>query len=224
MDSENVNILLVEDNKDFAKLLQIYLQRSEKGSFSVVWKENYADAIKEVESNPDLQVILMDYFLPGKNGLEITQELMARKINLPIIFLTVNKDFDLALKVMKLGVADYLVKEEISSPVLPKTILSVIEKHRLKQQIVDLEVSRHRLRAIREVIADVIDDLERPLVDMREISGQLDRNFSKDTQKTYLKIIQDNVKRITDKLEKLKNLKQDKAIRYIKDIKMIDLS
>lgn len=224
MDLEKINILLIEDNKDFAKLLQIYLQRSDKDRFAVIWKENYADAMKEIESNNDLHVILMDYFLPGKNGLEITEELMGKKIDLPIVFLTVNKDFDLAVKVMKLGVADYLVKEEISSPVLPKTILSVIEKHRLKQQLVGIEVSRHRLRAIRGLIADVIDDLERPLLDMREISGQLDRHFSKDAQKNYMKIIQDNVRRITEKLEKLKNLKQDKAIKYIKDIKMIDLS
>jgi len=224
MDPEKVNVLLIEDNKDFAKLVQIYLQRHEKGKFSVVWKEDYTEAIKEIESNKELHIILMDYFLPGKNGLEITQELMDRKIDLPIIFLTVNKDFDLALKVMKLGVEDYLVKEEISSPVLPKTILGVMEKHQLRKHLVAIEVSRHRLRAIREMIADVIDDLERPLVEMREISGQLDRYFSKETQKTYVKIIQDNVTRIMDKLTKLRNLKEDKAIRYIKDIKMIDLS
>jgi len=224
MEPEILNILLIEDNKDFAKLLQIYLQRSDKGKFNVIWKENYADAIKEIETNKDLHVVVMDYFLPGKNGLEITEELIAKKVNLPIVFLTVNKDFDLALKVMKLGVDDYLVKEEISSPVLPKTILSVIEKHRLKQHLMEVEVSRHRVRAIREVIADVIDDLERPLVEMHEISDDLDRHFGKESQKTYVKIIQDNVKRIMSKLEKLKNLKQDKAIRYIKDIKMIDIS
>ncbi len=224
MEPETLNILLIEDNKDFAKLLQIYLQRSDKGKFNVIWRENYTDAIKVIETNKDLHVVVMDYFLPGKNGLEITQELIDRKVNLPIVFLTVNKDFDLALKVMKLGVDDYLVKEEISSPVLPKTILSVIEKHRLKQQIIEIEISRHRVRAIREVIADVIDDLERPLVEMHEISDDLNRHFGKETQKTYVKIIQDNVKRIMSKLEKLRNLKQDKAIRYIKDIKMIDIS
>jgi len=224
MAADKVNILLVEDNKDFAKLVQIYLQRHEKERFNIIWRENYSDALAEIEANDVLDVIIMDYFLPGKNGLEITQELIDRRINLPIVFLTVNKDLDLAVKVMKLGVADYLVKEEISSPVLPKTVLSVIEKHRLKRQLLDIEVGRHRLRAMREMIADVIDDLERPLVEMRETTVQLGRNFSGDAQKKYVKIIDDNAGRIADKLEKLKNLKKDKAIRYIKDIKMIDLS
>ena len=55
------------------------------------------------------------------------------------MFLTVNKDFELAVDVMKLGVDDYLVKEEISSPVLPKTIVSVIEKRRLKEHLMEIE-------------------------------------------------------------------------------------
>lgn len=40
----------------------------------------------------------------------------------------------------------------------------------------------------------------------------------------YLGIIKDSVSRIELKLEKLKNLKEDKTVQYIKDIKMIDLS
>ncbi len=224
MDGNRILILLVEDNKDFAKLVQVYLQRYEKDKFSVVWKENHPDAIAELASNKNIDVILMDYFLPGKNGLEITKELIAKKINLPIVFLTVNKDFELALEVMKLGVEDYLVKEEISSPVLPKTVLNVIEKHRLKDQLVQLEISQQRLKAIHDMLATVLKDFEGPLGEMNKITSEVKERFPLDTQKTYVKIIDDNIKRITDKLQKLKTLKADKTIQYIKDIKMIDLS
>ena len=47
MDTKKINILLVEDNKDFAKLVKVYLQRFDKDAFSVVWKENHADALAE---------------------------------------------------------------------------------------------------------------------------------------------------------------------------------
>src|SRR5438876_11914313 len=127
-DAEVIHILLVEDNKDFAKLVQVYLQRHEKDKFDVIWRENHADAMAEVKRNPQIDIILMDYFLPGKNGLEITMEMKAKKINAPVVFLTVNTDFDLAVDVMKARADEYLVKDEISSPVLPKTILSVIDK------------------------------------------------------------------------------------------------
>lgn len=223
-DNGTIHILLVEDNKDFAKLVQVYLQRFRKDTFSVIWKENHADAMAELESNANLDVILMDYFLPGKNGLEITKDMIEKQVNIPIVFLTVNKDFDLALDVMKLGVADYLVKEEISSPVLPKTVLSVIEKHRLKEQLMQIEVSRQRLRAIREAVSGMVGDFEIPLHEMETLAQNLKDSLPVEIQKNYTKIIEDNTKRIIQKLEKLKTLEVDKTIKYIKDIKMLDLS
>ncbi|TAK59343.1 MAG: response regulator, partial [Bacteroidetes bacterium] len=203
---------------------ELNLQRYEKDKFSIVWKENYQTALAEIESNPQLDVILMDYFLPGKNGLEITSDLRERKVLLPIVFLTVSKDFDIALKVMKLGVAEYLNKEEISSPILPKTILNVIEKHKLEEQLIQKEVRKQRLHAMKELLSNVVNDLERPLVDMKNITAEFQSQESAAAYQNYIKIITDNLGRIAEKLEKLKQLKEDKTIKYIKDIKMIDLS
>ena len=214
----------MEDNKDFAKLVQVYLQRFDKGKFEIVWKENYDDAIAILHDDKNFDIILMDYFLPGKNGLEITRELKGRKIGIPIVFLTVNKDFDLAVDVMKLGVEDYLVKEEISSPVLPKTVLSVIEKNKLQEQLQQLEVSRQRLKAVHDTLRTMVKDFETPLWEMRSLSQEFKELQNPDSLKNYVKIIDENVNRIIAKLEKLLSLKEYKTIKYIKDIKMIDLS
>jgi sigma-B regulation protein RsbU (phosphoserine phosphatase) len=224
MEPEQIRILLVEDNKDFAKLVQVYLQRFEKDRFEVTWKENHTDAMAELATEHTFDIVLMDYFLPGKNGLEITRELKEKKVDLPIVFLTVNKDFELALDVMKLGVDDYLVKEEISSPVLPKTILSVIEKRRLKNQLAQFEISQQRLMAIHETLGGVMHDFVTPLNAMQSLSRKIKENNTEDKFKNYIRIIEENVARIIEKLEKLRSLKVDKTVKYIKDIKMIDLS
>ncbi|MBI5475928.1 MAG: response regulator [Ignavibacteriales bacterium] len=224
MANNKIRILLVEDNKDFAKLVTVYLNRYEKDKFEIIWKENYQDTIKQLEEDAAFDVVLMDYFLPGKNGLEITKELKAKKYDFPIIFLTVNKDFELAVDVMKIGVDDYLVKEEISSPVLPKTVISVIEKHRLKDQLMQLEISQQRLQAIRETLMGVVGEFEKPLVEMKTISQNIKALFPSEAQKNYLKIIEENVIRLDDRLTKLKTLKVYRSVKYIKDIKMLDLS
>ncbi|HUL42804.1 MAG TPA: response regulator [Bacteroidota bacterium] len=224
MDIPKHRILLVEDNKDFAKLVQVYLSRFDKDLFEVVWRENYEDTVKALDEDKSFDIILMDYFLPGKNGLAITRELKERKINIPIVFLTVNKDFDLAIDVMKLGVDDYLVKEEITSPILPKTVLAVIEKHRLLDQLTHLELSRQRLRAVHDTLRTMVQDFETPLGEMRVLSGEFKHRNNSEQLRNYIKIIDDNVNRIIEKLEKLKSLKEYKTIKYIKDIKMIDLS
>ena len=139
-----IKVLLVEDNPDFAKLVELFLRKYEAEQFAVTWKDNGTDAIAEVTRNPTYDVILMDYFLPGQNGLEITRRLQDKLVRIPVVFLTVNKDFDLAVEVMKLGIEDYLVKEEISTPVLPKTIINVIERQKLKDQLTTLEISQKR--------------------------------------------------------------------------------
>lgn len=219
-----IRILLVEDNKDFAKLVEVFLRKHQPERFEIVWKENGKDALAEVASGAEFDVILMDYFLPGQNGLEVTRSLHDRHVRTPVVFLTVNKDFDLAVEVMKLGVEDYLVKEEISTPVLPKTILSVIERQELRDQLTRLEVTQKRLEAIAELVVRISQEVRLPLDQMRLNVSELMKHHESDNLKTYLTIIRDNLQRIEKKITKLKDLKTDKTIPYIKDIRMLDLS
>jgi CheY-like chemotaxis protein len=220
----HVNILLVEDNPDFAKLVELFLRKHSSEKFLVTWKGNGQEALNELTRNPSYDVILMDYFLPGQNGLEVTRAMQQHGIRTPVIFLTVNKDFDLAVEVLKLGIEDYLVKEEIPTPVLPKTILSVIERQKLKDQLMTLEISQKRLEAIQELVVQITGELRDPLDGMNSGITELLRRHDADNLKTYLTIIRDNLLRIEKKIVKLKELKTDKTIQYIKDIRMFDLS
>jgi DNA-binding NarL/FixJ family response regulator len=219
-----IRVLLVEDHPDFFKLVEVFLKKHEPEKFQVTWKQNGTDALHELGRNPNYDVILMDYFLPGPNGLETTRALQQRGVRIPVIFLTVNKDFDLAVEVMKVGIEDYLVKEEISTPVLPKTILNVIERQKLKEQLMTLEISQKRLETIRELIGRITAELRLPLDGMRQKVDELLRQHANDNLKSYLAIIRDNLDRIERKIVSLKTLKTDKTIQYIKDIRMIDLS
>lgn len=221
---QHVNVLLIEDNAAFAKLVKLYLDKYEEAKIDVVWKDNGSEGIEEAERNKDIEVILMDYFLPGINGLEVTKALQEKNIDLPVIFLTVNKDMNLAVEVMKLGVEDYLVKEEISTPVLPKTIMSVVDKRKFQREVAELEIRKKRLEAMQELVVGISAEVTTPLKGMKESVEQLLRKETSEKGVKYLGIIKDNVDRIESKMEKLHNLKEDKTVQYIKDIRMIDLS
>jgi len=225
MDNEqHIRILLVEDNKDFAKLVEVFLRKHDPERFEIVWKENGIEALAELDRDTLFDVVLMDYFLPGQNGLEITRTMQDRNITIPVIFLTVNKDFDLAVELMKIGVEDYLVKEEISTPVLPKTILNVIERGKLRDQLTSLEISQKRLEAIQELVVRISEDIRTPLDGMRTNVDKLIEQYGSGSLKTYMTIIRDNLIRIEKKITRLKELKTDKTVQYIRDIRMFDLS
>lgn len=224
MEKREVNVLIIEDNENFARLVQIYLRRYQDVKFNTVWKENGERGLSELKENPDIDIILMDYFLPGRNGLDTTLELRDLGITTPVIFLTVNKDFNLALEVMKAGASDYIVKDEISTPVFPKILLGVLEKRELQQKFDELEISRNRLEALQSLATDVTSDLEPMLNNMQEISKELLTNYNKEKSANYLNIINDSVQRIQVKINQLKEIKNDKTVTYVKDLKMIDLS
>jgi DNA-binding response OmpR family regulator len=220
----SIRVLLVEDNKDFANLVELYLQKHSPEKFEIVWKENGKAALSYLDGDHAFAVILMDYFLPGQNGLEISKAIRGKGITVPIVFLTVNKDFDLAVEVLKLGVEDYLVKEEISTPVLPKTILNVIEKKKLRDELTALEITEKRLEAIQGHVAAISQEMRLPLDGMRIKVDALLESHQGDNLKTYLSIIKDNLIRIEKKIVQLKEMKTDKTVQYIRDIRMFDLS
>jgi len=223
-EARNIRILLVEDNRDFAKLVEVFLRKYEFGQFEIIWKENGQEALEELENGETFDVVLMDYFLPGQNGLEVTRAIRERRIDVPVVFLTVNKDFDLAVELMKIGVEDYLVKEEVSTPVLPKTLLNVIEQKKLKEQLTALEISQKRLEAIQELVVRISQDVRLPLESMRKTIDLLVAEHGAGNLKTYITIINDNLSRIEKKIVQLKELKTDKTVTYVKDIRMFDLS
>ena len=221
---ERINILMIEDNDDFGKLVELYLSQHPDYVFNLVWKKNGEDGLEEFEANSNYHVILMDYNLPGMNGVEVTSALVQRGITVPVVFITVNRDFNLAVETMKLGVEDFLVKEEISTPVLPRTVVSVLERVRLRQQLSALEISTQRIEAIQELVLGISQDLVTPLDAMKKNVDMLLQSRIAVDMKMYLRIISENVERMQMKLSRLQSLKEDKTVQYIKNIKMIDIS
>ncbi|HTX18364.1 MAG TPA: response regulator [Bacteroidota bacterium] len=221
---ETINILMVEDNDDFGKLVELYLSQHPDYVFQLVWEKSGEDGLRVLETDQSFHVILMDYNLPGMNGVEVTSTLVQRGITIPVVFITVNRDFNLAVETMKLGVEDFLVKEEISTPVLPRTIVSVLDRVRLRQQLTALEISSQRMEAIQELVLGISQDLLTPLEAMERNVQQLAQSRLASDMSLYLRIIGENVDRMRLKLGKLKSLKEDKTVQYIKNIKMIDIS
>ena len=224
MIENKVKVLLIEDNEQFARLVSLYLQKHEEAKFQVTWKPSGEAGFEAIKNDDSFDIILMDYFLPGQTGFEVTRRLYEKNIHIPIVFLTVNREFDLVLEVMKLGVEDYLVKEEILSPVLPKTLLNVLERRDLQRRLQEIEVSEKRLQAIQELVLSVSAELDVPIKDLRKKVGMLSKDGPSSDLKKHLATIGKSLDRIEQKLRRLKDLKEAKTVPYVKGVKMIDLS
>ncbi|MEK7250813.1 MAG: response regulator, partial [Bacteroidota bacterium] len=83
-----INILFVDNDTSYMAVAQHLLSKYQGKKFNVVWKQDGNSAIAELKKNASLDMVILDYYLPEKNGLEATKEIREEKIETPIIFLT----------------------------------------------------------------------------------------------------------------------------------------
>jgi DNA-binding NtrC family response regulator len=200
------------------------LLKFEGAQFEIFWQQSAEKAITFLEQQNAVDVIVTEDVLQGMNGVEFMNKLKDLKYDIPIVFLTSIKDVSFAVEVMRMGVKDYLLKDDVVTHVFPQTLLRVVEKGHLKQEQDKLEIKRKRLETMQEIVVGISNKISEPLEDMNKIVGELEQNDLPEKAVKYLKLIKDNVERMQLKLEKLRNLKEDKTVKYIRDIKMIDLS
>ncbi len=224
MDLRDVQILFVDDDSEAIKFVDVVLKKVEDFRFHIVARESGEAALQELETNTGIDLVIMDYFLPGMNGLDTAKTILEKHRKLPVIFLTVNRDMNLAIEAMKLGVADYILKEDLNNAFFVQTIVGVLEKQRLRNELSELEIRKKRLEAIQESVLEIAAEIGGPLTTMNDLLSRLIGKNADERNRKYLKLMKDNVDRIEQKLNQLKNLKDDKTVNYIKDIKMIDLS
>ena len=99
-------ILLIEDELTLAKNVKRYLER---GEYDVQIAGTGEEGLELLESHqPD--VILLDYQLPGMNGLEVLQNIRKIDPQVKVIFVTAHGNMEIAVEAMKFGAFDYINK------------------------------------------------------------------------------------------------------------------
>lgn len=106
-DFRGKKILVVEDNPISFNLISAVLGQV---NVNLIHAKNGKAAIEMCESNPDLDLVLMDIQLPGINGLQATREIKKFRPDLPVIATTANTfDEDRAASI-EAGCSGYITK------------------------------------------------------------------------------------------------------------------
>ncbi|MBD1373388.1 response regulator transcription factor [Hazenella sp. IB182357] len=99
-------ILIVDDE---VKILQTVAEYLILEAFDVVTESSSLNAIRRIRMEEKYDLILLDWMMPDKNGLEVCKEIR-KYSDIPIIFLTAKSDeYDLLLG-LELGADDYIKK------------------------------------------------------------------------------------------------------------------
>ena len=129
MESEQIRVLLVEDNPADARLVQEFLAESERDHFDIVWTQRLEEGKEQVESG-EFDVVLLDLGLPGFSGHDTFDHMYFSSGDTPIGVLTGRSDEDLAVSALQVGAQDYLYKVGMSGDALARALRYAEERTR----------------------------------------------------------------------------------------------
>ncbi len=204
MIAQSYKILLVDDDEDDFVVTEDLLSRAEQVAFQLDWVNTFEEALNVIKQK-DHDVYLFDYRLGPKNGLELLDVSLQQGCQKPIILLTGLGDHDIDMEAIKMGAADYLIKGQINTPLLERSILHAIERKRaqLKQAelLEELEAANQELTDFAHIISH---DLKAPLRGISSLAFWLatDHADTLDQEaQELLNLLTGRVKRMSDLID-----------------------
>ena len=132
MNSEPINILLIEDDSENARMIRELLTEAGTTMFTLNWVDRLSIGLKQLAKG-GVDLILLDLGLPDSQGFDTFTRIYDQAQQLPILVLTGNGDEMLAAMVMQAGAQDYLIKGQINVNILIKAIKYAIERKGLEK-------------------------------------------------------------------------------------------
>ncbi|MEJ5286337.1 MAG: Response regulator of zinc sigma-54-dependent two-component system [Candidatus Kapaibacterium sp.] len=135
---QNYTILIIEDDPLVNKAIKDVMTKKYSRVFSYL---NATEALNDINLiSPDL--ILLDIFLGPHNGLEILEQLRNQGYTVPVIIMTSSSDIKMAVRAMKLGAEDFIVKP-IDLEQLEVAVEKALQNYDLRRQV---EILSDRLK------------------------------------------------------------------------------
>lgn len=147
-----VNTILIVDDEEIIRSL--FRELSQKIGYNVLEVPDGETALNLCRSKK-LDAILLDYVLPGINGIEVLQEIKKIIPEVPVIIMTGQRDIELAVQFMKLGAYDFISKP-INYELMQEVIKRALNNCELQRKLKDMRISVEAEREINERLESLV--------------------------------------------------------------------
>jgi putative nucleotidyltransferase with HDIG domain len=127
--SETLKILILEDNPADAELI---MREIGSAGLQVEWHRAATQEDYLAHLGQPLDLVLADYTLPSFDALQALRILHERELDLPLIVVTGSVSEEAAVECMRMGAADYLLKDRLAR--LGDSVRQAVEKKRLREE------------------------------------------------------------------------------------------
>jgi len=164
--TEALKILVIDDSEDDRMLYRRELQKNTDPGYSIFEADDGEEGLRRIgEEQP--ACVLLDYSLPGRNGVEVLKRIRSRYPFVPVVMLTGQGNEAVAVTAIQEGAQNYITKSTIT----PETIKRVI---RVAMEYCALQRRIHEQRATLEVFTRALaHDLKEPVRTIQSFLGLL---------------------------------------------------
>ena len=138
MTTEPIRVLLIEDDADDARLVELFLAQSHAARFDLVHRSRLPAALEEL-GRGDFQVVLLDLNLLESTGLETLNRVHGCRADVPVIVLTGLDVADMAIQAVKAGAEDYLYKNRLEADSLVRAIVYAVQRRLVEKALRESE-------------------------------------------------------------------------------------
>jgi DNA-binding NarL/FixJ family response regulator len=159
MQGHPIRVLLIDDDEDDYIIVRDLLSDISSIEFTLKWVSDYGAALDSMLSG-EFDVGLLDYRLKERNGLEFMQEAVSRGAMTPIVFLTGRECYDLDLEAFSKEAAGCLIKGELSTTLLERSISHAMERQRKIDEMIKAKRVIQALGECNHAVIHIKDEVE----------------------------------------------------------------
>ena len=208
MVTKRLSILLIEDDEDDYLIIKNLFGRIRDLQCDIHWISSYHEALEYIATS-DQNVYLIDYRLGDGNGLDLLRKVREDDCIKPIIILTGQGDLDVDMEAMEAGASDYLVKGELNTQTLERSIryalnisetidtlwrarnelsLEVEERKKAEAELIKAKKSAENASRIKsEFLSNVSHEIRTPMCSIIGMSELLSESKLSKEQEVYVK-------------------------------------
>ena len=211
-------VLLVDDDEQFRSGIRRILETL-RGDICIKVLEagTGADAMGLL-GNQSVDFVLLDYMLPGGNGLEWLKKILSAHGNVAVIMLTGKGNEEIAVEAMKIGAVDYLVKDSISPVRLHHAITSAAKGvemlHTIDRQREKL-LHAERQRVMIESLATACHHLGQPATAIMVYLGLMNQSEQSPDMQNMISECLKAAKSMADVFTKLQQVSEYRPEPYL---------
>ena len=162
--TDTLPILIIDDSEDDRLLYRRALKKNADTLYDISENDDGDKALAAI-GDPPPACVLLDYSLPGRNGIEVLKRIRARHPFLPVVMLTGQGNEAIAVTAMQEGAQNYINKSSITPEAIQRVVRAAIEHCALEKRI-------HEQRTSLEIFTRALaHDLKEPV---RTIKSFLD--------------------------------------------------